>query len=201
MTWQESAACQGADPDLFFKDEPVGRPRPKQDPHAEARAYCGTRPGGQPDPDRIACPVILSCLKWATDNREYGFAGGMSATEREAAKRRKTRGRPPLAITRDDEATRERLYREGLNDPAIAAEIGRSPHNIRDWRYARGYPPNQTANRPIPGWRLDLYQSLWQSGSTDRQIAELAKSKTGSVKAWRRKNGYQPNRASEQVPA
>lgn len=182
--WQDRAACQGEDPEIFYQDDVRGRPgQSPRDPHAEARTICA------------GCDVILQCRKWATDNREHWFAGGMTADERKADARRKARGgTTPATLTRDDETTRERLHREGLSDRDIAAIVGCASHIIRDWRYARGYESNVASTRPIPQWRLDLYESLWQSGATDKQIAELAKVNVGSVKGWRKRMGHTPNR-------
>ena len=185
--WQADAACQGADTNLFFVENTQGRPPGEPaDPYTEARTYCSR------------CPVIAECLQWAIANREHGFLGGMTADERTNAARRKARG---IKTPRhDDEATRERLYREGLSDPAIGAEVGRSAHTIRDWRYEHGYEPNQSGSLRIPPWRLKLYEDLYRSGSTDQEIAELTKNTVGSVKAWRQKNGYTANSAPRPNP-
>jgi hypothetical protein len=78
-------------------------------------------------------------LQWATDNREYGFAGGMTEAERNAARRRKQRGSVgrPNVVTPDDDATRRRLWQAGLSDVDIAAHVGRQTTAIRDCRKRR----------------------------------------------------------------
>jgi hypothetical protein len=83
----ESANCKGLDPDLFYDDYVVTESMqyesdnlyyemseshlstaPKQ--HAYLRRMC------------LTCPEVQACREWAIVNEEYGFWGGMTATER-----------------------------------------------------------------------------------------------------------------------
>jgi WhiB family redox-sensing transcriptional regulator len=193
MTWQEQAACIGADPELFWQEPVKGRPgAAPTDPHAEARAICAV------------CPVIAQCLKWATDNREYGFLGGMTPAERESARRRAQRGLPPTnhnVTAANDEATRERLYREGLSDPDIGAVVGLHARSVREWRVRRGYPANVTVGVPTSALVHDLRMSLWESELPDRLIAEGSHTTVGTIKAWRRKYGLPANITPQKVTA
>jgi WhiB family redox-sensing transcriptional regulator len=182
--WQSQAACIGADTELFYQETPAGRPRqnPLPDPHTAARAICAT------------CDVILSCRKWATDAREPGFWGGMTEQERSSALRRATRGAITTSVlTPADEAARERLWRQGLSDPAIAEVVGRSARGIRNWRTHRGYPSNVPANKQLPDWVNELREQLYQAGLPDQVIADGAKTTIDAIKNWRRRRGSTAN--------
>jgi WhiB family redox-sensing transcriptional regulator len=61
--WQETAACHGIDPDVFFptSEEEAG----------PALAYCGV------------CAIRETCLAWALKNGErYGVWGGLTEQQR-----------------------------------------------------------------------------------------------------------------------
>ena len=83
----DNANCKGLDPDLFYDDYVVTESMqyesdnlyyemseshlstaPKQ--HAYLRRMC------------LTCPEVRACREWAIVNEEYGFWGGMTATER-----------------------------------------------------------------------------------------------------------------------
>lgn len=69
--WWDSAACLGANPDLFFAHDGGHEAR-------TAKAICA------------ACPVRAECLDDAIDNREaFGVRGGMSPKERRVEARRR----------------------------------------------------------------------------------------------------------------
>ena len=71
LTWTGTAACQGQN-DLFFA--PAGeRPEARVVRENSARQVCQ------------ACPALVECRNWARRHREYGFWGGESEEEREAA--------------------------------------------------------------------------------------------------------------------
>jgi WhiB family redox-sensing transcriptional regulator len=66
--WRENAACQHADPDLFF---PAGTAGPALAQVYEARRVCQT------------CPAQTPCLAWALDHGVTdGVWGGTTADER-----------------------------------------------------------------------------------------------------------------------
>jgi WhiB family redox-sensing transcriptional regulator len=70
--WLESAACSGADPELFF---PVGTSGPALEQIAEAKAVCRR------------CPVAEQCLAWAIETgQDAGVWGGLSEDERRQLK-------------------------------------------------------------------------------------------------------------------
>ncbi|MFD3654603.1 WhiB family transcriptional regulator [Streptomyces sp. NPDC058620] len=73
--WRASAACQNADPDLFF---PVGTGAPALIQAEEAKEVCR------------GCPVREACLRWAMDDSRQltGVWGGLNEDERRALKRR-----------------------------------------------------------------------------------------------------------------
>jgi len=72
MPWDEHAACNGHDGDLWFPDIPRGpKPDNTPDPWANARTICNT------------CPVKDDCLEHALSNDErHGMWGGTTPEER-----------------------------------------------------------------------------------------------------------------------
>jgi WhiB family transcriptional regulator, redox-sensing transcriptional regulator len=69
--WRDHAACQSADPELFFPISPVGPPLDQAE--RRAKALCAT------------CPVRRECLQFALATRQaHGVWGGMSEQERGA---------------------------------------------------------------------------------------------------------------------
>lgn len=78
-SWQDRAACRGADLGLFFGlDGERGPERDRRE--AAAKAICAT------------CTVRLQCGNYAIRNGEkYGIWGGFSEDERAAERRRRIR--------------------------------------------------------------------------------------------------------------
>lgn len=71
--WQQTAACAGVDPRLFFPATP-GQPV-----NREAKRVCSI------------CPVRQECLDYALDNDERGIWAGTSERERRALRYRRVR--------------------------------------------------------------------------------------------------------------
>jgi WhiB family redox-sensing transcriptional regulator len=72
--WWQAAACQSADPELFF---PVSVSGPAAEEVERAKAVCRQ------------CPVRRECLQHAiTANERYGVWGGTSEQERSTTGRR-----------------------------------------------------------------------------------------------------------------
>jgi WhiB family transcriptional regulator, redox-sensing transcriptional regulator len=70
VNWRETAACQDADPDLFF---PIGAAGPALHQIEEAKRICR------------ACPAQAPCLAWALDHAVgSGVWGGTTEDERRA---------------------------------------------------------------------------------------------------------------------
>ena len=66
--WQDSAACQGADPDIFFPD--------RGGKASKAKKLCSS------------CPVASPCLDFALENDlAEGIWGNMTPKERRAIRR------------------------------------------------------------------------------------------------------------------
>jgi WhiB family transcriptional regulator, redox-sensing transcriptional regulator len=66
--WWQAAACQSAEPELFF---PISETAPARADVARAKLICA------------ACPVASQCLDYALANRqEYGIWGGLTEQER-----------------------------------------------------------------------------------------------------------------------
>jgi len=77
MNWDDQAACQSVDPELFF---PAGQDTPSQDGVNAAVRVCR------------GCPVRLQCLEFALETRlEYGVWGGLTEQERRSLRRSRQR--------------------------------------------------------------------------------------------------------------
>jgi WhiB family redox-sensing transcriptional regulator len=75
--WRSAAACQSADPDLFF---PISSSGPAEQQIARAKRICAN------------CVVRLECLEYAvTHEQVYGIWGGTTAEDRQRDRRRKRR--------------------------------------------------------------------------------------------------------------
>jgi WhiB family transcriptional regulator, redox-sensing transcriptional regulator len=72
--WRSAAACQSADPELFF---PISNTGKSLEQVAKAKAICAE------------CPVGRECLAFALRTRQvYGIWGGATEEERDVAGRR-----------------------------------------------------------------------------------------------------------------
>ena len=90
MNWRGSAACRGADPELFFPDSDIKSARTQV---KTAKVICR------------GCPVSATCLNWAlTSGQEAGIWGGLTEAERHRLRRR---GRRLLSAA--DSLSEERL--------------------------------------------------------------------------------------------
>ena len=78
--WWRSAACQEADPEMFFPVSPAGRGR---DEAARAKAFCA------------ACQVRRQCLQFAlATHQAHGVWGGTTDEERRRHRRSRALGEP-----------------------------------------------------------------------------------------------------------
>jgi WhiB family redox-sensing transcriptional regulator len=66
----DKAACKTADPEIFFPEKMTVAAA------YEAKQYCAS------------CPVVMSCLLWALENKEFGIWGGSTEVERRRMKTR-----------------------------------------------------------------------------------------------------------------
>jgi len=77
MPWQDEAACNTFDPELFF---PVGATGDAVPQINAAKAVCRS------------CPVVGRCLEFALASRQdFGVWGGMSEEERKSLRRSRQR--------------------------------------------------------------------------------------------------------------
>lgn len=76
--WQDRAACQGLDVELFF---PLGTTGPALDQANQAKAVC------------TGCPVSPQCLEWALATHQDGIWGGLTDDERRTLRRNRQRRR------------------------------------------------------------------------------------------------------------
>jgi hypothetical protein len=109
-------ACEGADTDLFFSDEPAFI--------NEAKAYCG------------GCPIARVCASWAITYVNYGVQGGLTAKERFLIRGGKE------AIELDELRDLQQQYKFIMERPAteVASQHGVEVRTVVRWRnLLRGY--------------------------------------------------------------
>lgn len=133
--WQQSAACIGADPELFFPINEDARNPVDAERVRQAKAICG------------GCPVRNQCLESAFANRDHhGVWGGLTSGERDRLTRTKSGAeREPTPdtvmvdrIRRGDRVTagthdRRRLIGIVMHDtpvPLIAQAFGIAPRTV-----------------------------------------------------------------------
>lgn len=81
-SWTESAACRGADPELFF---PISSAGVSQRQIRSAKAVCAR------------CPVRPACLDYAlATGQRFGIWGGLDEDERRLLRRRLGVPRPSV---------------------------------------------------------------------------------------------------------
>jgi WhiB family redox-sensing transcriptional regulator len=78
IDWRDKAACNDADPELFF---PIGNTSKRAlEQTEEAKRICQ------------GCQVSSQCLRWALETgQDHGIWGGLTEDERAALKRRDKR--------------------------------------------------------------------------------------------------------------
>jgi WhiB family transcriptional regulator, redox-sensing transcriptional regulator len=71
ISWQQGAACRGADVNLFFTPSHLESKEEREMREDEAKAICAI------------CPVRAQCLEFALETREpHGIWGGLNEIER-----------------------------------------------------------------------------------------------------------------------
>jgi predicted RecB family nuclease len=125
LSWQDGAACQYTDPEIFFIEK-GGSPAP-------AKRVCR------------GCDIRVTCLQWALDTRErFGILGGMSEQQRRGILRlgltaaeaiaedgsRRLRNAAQEAARQDQRNERDRQQRAGAR--AMAAGSGTPAPQLRD---------------------------------------------------------------------
>jgi WhiB family redox-sensing transcriptional regulator len=72
MSWDERAACRGADTELFYWPESIRAAETRAKEIEAAKRICRR------------CPVLSQCREWALDTGErHGVWGGLTAAERQ----------------------------------------------------------------------------------------------------------------------
>lgn len=85
-----------------------------------------------------------------------------------------------------------KLYKQGLNDSAIADKLGLSQSAVSAWRRKKGLPINKR-KRTLRDNRVELYKQ----GLTDKEIAAKIGISTGAISIWRRRRGWSPNKSKK----
>lgn len=126
--WRTHAACQTADPDLFF---PTGDLAAARIAAEHAKRICR------------ACPVTQQCLAWALKTRQdAGVWGGMDERERRNLHRRQVRSGRSTDMSAVDHILLHRLdeYRQlvaqGLRPGEIARRMATNVQTVNNVRSA-----------------------------------------------------------------
>lgn len=82
------------------------------------------------------------------------------------------------------------LYKEGLNDCAMAERLGISVHSVNNWRHVRGLGSNYIAKRRF---NEELAMRLYDEGFSDIDIGKKVGVGNDAIGRWRQKNGLRPN--------
>ena len=106
--WRHRAACRDADPEIFFSVAESGPALATAE--AEALAWCAV------------CPVRAQCLAFALSALPHGIAGGMTAEQRAALRRRPARTVDPSPRRRPDPSPLAGHSAEGERVRASAIE-------------------------------------------------------------------------------
>lgn len=160
------AACRGADINDFYPDWDTSRPRRREKELfvAEAKGMCAV------------CPERLKCLRWALDNDEQGVWGGTTEEER-----RRMQKKP---LTQEMRRRRVRqFHKRGLNDRAIARELGVDRREIYSDRRALGLPSNHI-EEGLEEQRMNVAE-LHGQGLNDYEIAARLGIKRDAVRRAR----------------
>ena len=116
----ENANCKGLDPDLFYDDYVVTE---SMDYETDTRweSYISTAPKQHAYLRRVCltCPELQACREWAIVNEEYGFWGGMTATER-----RSERVMRDIPVTNFSEMLDKEVYLARIREEILNADFG-----------------------------------------------------------------------------
>lgn len=93
MTWRDQAACDGANPEIFFLGYGPGRGLGRLSKTAKARAMelC------------TGCPVTVECLAYALTmpaTGDFGIWGGTTEEDRVGLRRARRQHQPPRSKTK-----------------------------------------------------------------------------------------------------
>lgn len=101
--------------------------------------------------------------------------------------------------TEDQEArSRQRLYRqmkdmykEGMSDRAIAAELRVGAYTVRRWRQREGLGVNNHGAVPdkVLAERREKTREMWAKGCSDNEIAKALHTSKRSIVKWRKEMG------------
>ena len=83
-----------------------------------------------------------------------------------------------------------RLYRSGMLDREIAAQIGVSANAVNSWRKGEGLPSNAPPRRSPDG---EAIRALHAQGLNDREIGRKLGMRPVAVCKWRHKHGLPSN--------
>lgn len=89
-------------------------------------------------------------------------------------------------ITKKQHQERMVLYRKGLSDLQMAAELGKSGTTIRQWRLKHNLKVNKQ-------YKTQSREKLYLQGYSDAEIARIDGVTTNAVCDWRRARGMKPN--------
>lgn len=143
-----------------------------------------------------------SCDYILIEGHPRGCPPGEGCTRRETGKRKKI----AFTVDPDVQATvpeahkrlyashrKMELYNQGMSDGEIARELNMSASAVRQWRVANSLPPHVPAEtmriRQMGLQRMELYNT----GMSDREIAEVVGCSPDNIATWRGKQGLPPH--------
>ena len=129
---------------------------------------------------RRPCPASNGCEVWEADHGQY-------------LKQRRVFSLVPNGSTvQEQDARAMELYRTGMPDNRIAADLGVSARKVTNWRHSNGLPSKQSVRRKL---EHDEALALYRQGLSDAEIGQRLGVHKTTVFAWRHRNGYAANRA------
>jgi len=183
------AACNGADPELFFDPDHentttyIGRSH-----EAEARAKIARRNLAKMYCQR--CPVREACLEFGS-RFTHGVFGGKDADERRHMRRKRT-PEPTAGNVQKERA--ERLLKQGQSIRYVMAATGMEYADVVDLKPALDAPvppPRMRPPRPVWGssdayvWMESYWQGVQYLGTNpDGRILVQSRSKGIAVRKW-----------------
>lgn len=129
---------------------------------------------------RRPCPASNGCAVWEADHGQY-------------LRQRRAFSLAPTGTAVDDQDARAlELYRTGMPDSRIAADLGVSAQTITNWRHRNGLPSKQRNRRKL---KHEEVLALYREGRSDVEIGRRVGAHPKTVAAWRYRNGLIANKA------
>ena len=129
---------------------------------------------------RRPCPAANGCKAWEADHGQYLHRQQVFPPE------------PNHIAVKKWDARAMELYRAGMSDGKIAADLCVSTQTVASWRQRNGLPSRQPNGRKL---EHDKVLALYQRGLNDVEIGKQVGVHPKTVAAWRYRHGLSVNRA------